>query len=83
MTTSKFLTKKQENELKENDWKLIDNESGVVWFGADWSDGWLSNITDVLPNLPDDDGGEGTGLNFLIVAYVATKTEQEEVNHSG
>jgi len=80
---SKFLTKKQENELKENDWRLIDNESGVVWFGANWSDGWLSNITELLPSIPDDDGGEGTGLNFLVVAYVRTNSENEETSESG
>ena len=80
---SKFLTKEQTEDLENNGWKLIDNESGLVWFGTDWDTGWLSNITDLLPSIPDDDGGEGTGLNFLIIAYVPTNSEDEETSKSG
>ena len=80
---SKFLTEEQTKDLESNGWKLVDNKAGLVWFGADWDTGWLQNITDLLPTIPADDGGEGTGLNFLIVAYMPTNSEDEETSESG
>ena len=45
---SEFLTKEQANDLQGNNWKLIDTESGVAWFGANFEEGWIWQVLEAL-----------------------------------
>ena len=71
---SEFLKKEQAEDLQSNGWELIKNASGTAWFGSDWDEGWLGNVTDLLPDIPDGENG----MDFLIVAYRSTPNTDEE-----
>ena len=75
---SKFLTKKQADDLKEHDWNLVDTESGVAWFGANFEEGWIWQVLEAL-SLEDAEplSRSAEGVDFLVVAYRPTKIDME------
>jgi len=70
---SNFLTKKQQYDLKKQGWKLIDDESGTAWFGADFEEHWIHHVTELLEINEDCDG-----MDFLVIGYKPTNDEEEE-----
>ena len=75
---SEFLTKEQANDLQGNNWKLIDTESGVAWFGANFEEGWIWQVLEAL-SLEDAEplSRSAEGVDFLVVAYRPTKIDME------
>ena len=66
-----FLKPEQAKELKKQGWDLIPNESGVVWFGSNFDEGWLHNVTEAMPIEFEN----ADGFDFLVVAYRSNNEE--------
>ena len=74
---SKFLTKKQANDLKENDWDLVNTESGVAWFGANFEEGWICQVFEALSLEDEESLWRADGVDFLVIAHRPTKIEDD------
>ena len=60
-----FLSKEQQDKLKEKGWDLIDNKDGAFWVGWDWETK-QHPLTTINKTIDLEDGAEG--YDFLIVA---------------
>jgi len=75
----KFLTKKQANDLKENDWDLVDTESGVAWFGADFNKDWICQVFEALSLEDEESLWRAEGVDFLVIAHRPTKLDVSQL----
>ena len=71
----KFLTKAQEEELRKHDWELIDNDTGLFWFGCDW-DTKLHPLEIIGDTIELDQ--DAKGYNFFVVAIAKNVETNEE-----